>query len=318
MTFSQELKEEVVSIKTNNQKLGNVIITAILKALGVFIYEGNNISIEVKSSSAKLAKNFFKVIKELYPQINLQVRVQSQQTFKRKANAYIVKLEGDVKKLLYDLKLIDNINTQMIFNLNPIIFKADQDQEVATYVRYFFIASGTVNDPRKKKQYHLEIISQNEIYLKEIQSLLNDYEINMKMSKRKNNFPLYLNKSEEIADFLKLIGATNMLFEFEDFRITRDFHSANNRINNAEIANEVKRQKATEKQIQAIHYLYEVGELNNFQIKTQEVAKIRLKFPEDTLNELKDRFDQNLSKSNLSHHLNLIIKKAELIGSKKK
>ena len=56
----------------------------------------------------------------------------------------------------------------------------------------------------------------NREYLEEIQEMTKKYAINFKVTQRKKRFALYLNKSEEIADFLKFIMAVNVLFEFED------------------------------------------------------------------------------------------------------
>ena len=45
---------------------------------------------------------------------------------------------------------------------------------------------------------------------------------------------------EKIADFLRLCNASDALFEFEDSRIQRDFYNQITRLDNCEVANEMK------------------------------------------------------------------------------
>ncbi len=311
ITFSQELKEELLHIELESEKLRKIELVATLKAVGILNFNGSNMSIDIRTSFAHLAKRVFKSIKEFYPNASLQTIVQRAVKFKREVNVYIVRVNLVVPQMLFDLGLINNPNPGMIFGLNSIIDQLETEAERSVYVRTFFICSGSVNNPHKNKQYHLEIVGQNKTYLEEIQHMLIPYEIEMKMSKRKNNYPLYINKSEEIADFLKFIGSRNLLFEFEDVRIMRDFRSASNRMNNAEIANEAKQMAASLKQIRAIDKLKAHKQYDKLSDKAKQVANLRIDNPDSTLSELSEISNGEISKSNLSHHLRNIVKKAD-------
>lgn len=311
ITFSQELKEELLHIELESEKLRKIELVATLKAVGILNFNGSNMSIDIRTSFAHLAKRVFKSIKDFYPNASLQTIVQRAVKFKREVNVYIVRVNLVVPEMLFDLGLINNPNPGMIFGLNSIIDRLVTEEEKSVYIRTFFICSGSVNNPHKNKQYHLEIVGQNKTYLEEIQKMLMPFEIEMKMSKRKNNYPLYINKSEEIADFLKFIGSRSLLFEFEDVRIMRDFRSASNRMNNAEIANEAKQMAASLKQIKAIEKLKEHERFEKLSDKAKQVANLRLENPDSTLSELSEITNGDISKSNLSHHLRTIVKKAE-------
>ncbi|WOO87924.1 DNA-binding protein WhiA [Mollicutes bacterium LVI A0039] len=311
ITFSQELKEELLHIELESERLRKIELIATLKAVGILNFNGSNMSIDVRTSFAHLAKRIFRSVKEFYPNASLQTIVQRAVKFKREVNVYIVRVNLVVGEMLFDLGLINNPNPGMIFGLNSIVDSLVTEEEQSVYVRTFFICSGSVNNPHKNKQYHLEIVGQNKVYLDEIKKILQPFEIEMKMSKRKNNYPLYINKSEEIADFLKFIGSRNLLFEFEDVRIMRDFRSASNRMNNAEIANEAKQMAASLKQIRAIEKLKDAKQFDKLSEKTKQVAQLRLEHPDSTLNELSSITQGDISKSNLSHHLRNLVKRAE-------
>jgi len=65
-----------------------------------------------------------------------------------------------------------------------------------------------------------------------------------KIIERRNQFVVYLKMSEQISDFLRCIGAFEGVMRFEDERITRDFKNSLTRLDNCEVANEMKSQKA--------------------------------------------------------------------------
>lgn len=60
---------------------------------------------------------------------------------------------------------------------------------------------------------------------------------------------------EKIADFLRLCNASDALFEFEDSRIQRDFYNQITRLDNCEVANEMKAMKAAKKQLEYIEII---------------------------------------------------------------
>ncbi len=309
VTYSHTLKEELLHIELESERLRKVELIATLKAVGVLNFNGSNMSIDIKTSFAQLAKRVFKTIKEFYPNASLQTIVQRAVKFKREVNVYIVRVNLVVPEMLHDLRLINSPNQSFIFELNSIADSLQSEEEQSVYVRTFFISSGSVNDPHKNKQYHLEIVGQNKTYLNEIKDIMARYEINLKMSKRKNNYPLYTNRSEEIADFLKFMGSTNMLFVFEDVRIMRDFKSTENRMINAEIANDAKQVAASIKQIDAIEKLKAINHFEDLSEKTRNIANIRLQNPDSSLSELSEQ--TGISKSNISHHLRNLVKKAD-------
>ncbi|MFV0246676.1 MAG: DNA-binding protein WhiA [Mycoplasmatales bacterium] len=285
MTYSQELKEELARIELCSNIDKKVQLIAVLKSSAVFTFNSEYVSIDIRLSSRRLTKDVFNTIKENYPSINIQTLVQKVNRFSKRTNVYIIRLSHKIQDMLFDLDLIDNAKSNIILSLNKIVHNFDEEQTMI-YIRTCFICCGTVNDPRRIKQYHLEFTSQNEEYLKEIQKVLKEYEINLKISKRRNNIPLYLNKSEEIADILKYMGSTNMLFEYEDIRIQRDMVTNLNRMNNADIANEEKSIKAAQKQIKAIKLLKEKNKFSELSQKTKDIAKLRIENEEDSLLEL--------------------------------
>ena len=121
---------------------------------------------------------------------------------------------------------------------------------------------------------------------------------------------VYLKQAEEISDFIKLIGAINALFYFEDIRIYRDHKNMVNRLNNCEQANVEKSMKTCNEQIENINYLKENDLESLLDDKTKLIMSYRLKYPETTMNELAEiislETDINITKSGINHHFRKI------------
>ncbi len=310
MTFSQQVKEELV-VQDILPETAKIELMAAFKAIGTLEQDFGGVIIEMKTSQIKLIKRILEIIKHEYPEAQTQTLVRTIKKFNEQAKVYVLRINTHTKEILVDLGLINDANQMLIFTLNDVSNRLTNDIEKQSYVKMFYICSGTVNDPKKSQQYHLEINGNNREYLKEIKDIVKRYDINFKFSRRKNSNVLYINKSEEIADFLKFIESFDLLFEFENYRLTRDINLVNNRLNNAEIANETRKLTSIQKQIAAIEKLRAGGELKALPDKTQLIAKLREEYPDDSLQELANRTNGEISKSNIRHHLNKIIELAE-------
>ncbi len=305
MTFSQKVREELLVLDIEPET-AKIELMAAFKALGTIQMDSMGLMIEVKTSQIKLTKRLLEIIKHEYPEVIVQTLVRDMRSFKGTKKSYIIRISKYAKEILKDLGLIDSLDFTFILCLNDISGRLKTQHEKRVYTRVFYCCLGTINDPKNAQQYHLEINGSNEQYLDEIQNISKKYSINFKLTKRKNKPSLYLNKSEEIADFLKFIMAVDVLFEFEDYRMMRDMMMVSNRLNNADIANEVKKMQTANAQIEAINKLKERDLINSLGLKTIKVIELRLKFPQDSYQELAKHSGGELSKSNIRYHLSLV------------
>ena len=128
---------------------------------------------------------------------------------------------------------------------------------------------------------------------------------------------VYIKKADSISDFLRCIGAHESLMNFENSRISRDFKNSLTRLDNCELANEVKVITAARKQLELIE---EVERRNlHHQLKAShiEVIELRKQFPESSLLELTDEYyklyGKTITKSGLNHRFNRI---GEIVNDK--
>ncbi len=305
VSFSKLVKDELLNIECTDLK---VKLAAVIFSASTASFSNDNIILEIRSSNISLIRDVLKTFKTLYKGFSEQVIIRENKQFKSKNKVYIIKIENDSKKILKDLGLIKgDVGLFINYDIPDYIL---EEENIHTFLRYLFICSGSINNPKIQKQYHLEIILNNNSVLTLVQNVSSKYDINFKMTTRRNISALYLNKSEEIADFLRLIGSLDYMFEFENQRMLRDIRAAENRLINAEIANETKKQEASNEQIKSINLLKEKKVFNDLKEKTKLVAGLREENPSASLNDLYLISDKTISKSNFRHHLNLIIKEA--------
>ncbi len=291
MTFTTKIKEEITSLVPNNIIESRIELLSFLKY--TYIIEDNKIKIYIENPN--IARYIFKLIKANY-NINVNLTIRTQKKFKLK-KIFILSLNEKVNIIENDIKELDKEIIDSSF------------EEISSYLRGTFLANGSINDPSKSK-YHLEFLVDNISDANIINNLLIKLKFNSKVISRDKGYMVYIKVSEEISDFIKLLGATNSLFYYEDIRIYRDHKNMVNRLNNCEQANIEKSMKTSLEQMDNINYLKEHDMLDLIDDKIKLVIKYKEKYPETTMNELayiiSVETDINISKSCINHYFRKI------------
>ncbi len=200
---------------------------------------------------------------------------------------------SEVKNELLQLKMWD-VNSNL-----------KQDEQMSRLlIREAFIKSGFINNP--DKDYHLEILFQQKQKAEDLQSMLNNFNINSKITKKGNGYIVYIKDGEDIVLFLALIGASKAVIKFEEVRVLKDARNSINRIVNCETANINKIMLASKTQIENIKYLKKHKKFNNLPEELKELADLRIKEPDLSYEELGKLLKKPISKSGVSHRLNKI------------
>jgi DNA-binding protein WhiA len=307
MSFAANTKSELLGL-TMNECCLLAELSALLRINGDIHISSEGLSIEFHTTNLKLARKVISTITNLY---KIEVEVVSKKQMKlNKNDMYIVRIKDYASKIINELSLM---NKQDSILDNSLLIKECCKK---SFLRGSFLASGSINSP-KSSGYHLEIHSYDESDAKAITDLLNYFNLNAKTLKRKRGFISYIKESEKISDFLRVVGATNALFEYEDERIKRDFINSITRVMNMDIANQNKTLEAANRQLKSISVLENLMDIEKLPKSMQEAIKLRLMYPESSLNELSEHsnelFHKNISKSALNHRFRNIIELANQI-----
>ena len=126
---------------------------------------------------------------------------------------------------------------------------------------------------------------------------------------------VYVKKSDQISDFLNLIGAWRNLLDFESYRIQRDQYNSLNRIYNCDISNEKRAMDTGMSQFKDIEWYDKKFGINRLDEPLRVVAKARLNNPEATYVELTEYIYQTngikLSKPGVSYRMKKVLEEID-------
>lgn len=312
MSFSRDVKIELLEhcAQEYSQSCKKAFINAIIKMNSSLTINSHGLSVDITFKNATIIKKVYAILSDLYHE-KMQLVVRQNMKLK-KDHSYTIKIAENTLAILDDLKLMDG------FSFKSSIDKSYfNDKELAkAYLAGSFVAAGSVNSP-VKANYHLELQSDDGAHLDDLKRLIDlvnkgkySLDIHFKIIKRRNNHVLYLKSAREIVDFLNYLGAVNSMFNFEDIRMQRDFVNSINRMNNMDVANEQKVQKAANVQLEAINKLIAIDYLKRLEPNIRKVAHLRIKHSEASLSELvalfESEYHERISRSTINHRLNKV------------
>ena len=175
----------------------------------------------------------------------------------------------------------------------------------ASFLRGVFFAGGSITDPLKR--YHLELATSHLQASRELEALLREDHFPPKSVSRNGSYITYFKQSDQIEDFLTLIGAPVSAMKVMSAKMEKDLRNSVNRRLNCDSANLDKAVEAAQEQLEAIRRLEEAGVLETLPDKLQLTASLRQANPELTLSELAEEFDPPVTKSCLNHRLRKLV-----------
>lgn len=315
MSFAKDVKKELVNLELTDCCL-KAQLSALIMLNANIILTNKGFKIEYRTTSLSITRLLVSSFKRLY-QVNAEILVKKREKLDYR-NVYYVILKDNAAEILKDLSIINEDN-QLGLEIDRKI--VDCENCINAFLRGAFLAKGSINDPHVSN-YHLEIVTNNKVESDFILELLSKYYLNAKVIERAKGLVVYLKKSEHVGDFLRIIGATNSLFVFEDARIKRDLNNSINRIINCDLANSTRTLESAKKQLESIKIIEEQLGYEKLSTRLMEAVILRTTYPESSLSELSEAsFDlvgRNISKSGLNHCFRSINELAEQIKKNKR
>lgn len=299
ITFSRTVKEEIASVDSYSIERLSALLSAYIRINGVISFSNHKIHVILKSENAKIIKFVYSNLKKLFDDVTISLDYIKKNS-RRKKTSYVLRIE-DAEHVLDELSvsyLEGKISKEIVYD----------DETISGYLAGAFLASGSVNSP-ETSNYHLEISVVSENYAKWLSRLFGKYhgiEMSPKISPRRDKYVIYFKKSDQISNFLIIIGATNSCMEFENQRAYRDFSNNTNRLTNLDIANMTKTMEIAHRQIEEIQYIDDVLGIHNFHNPKKEMlCYFRLDNESMSMSELANmlskEFGYTITKSNVNH-----------------
>ncbi|MBI4733525.1 MAG: DNA-binding protein WhiA [Rubrobacteridae bacterium] len=306
MSFSREIKSELAKLQPKRKCCRIAQVSAIMHMDGTLHIHGREkLSIDISTENAAVARLVYKFLSE---EFNLLVDSIVRKSVLHKVNNYLIQVPDQLvlSQVLNEFGILDDHMLPAQGIMHRVV---KRDCCAVAYLRGAFLGGGFVSDP--KGDYHFELTTNNSEFARDLQLLINRFELHSKISDRKKNFAVYMKDSNEIITFLAMIGAYNALLKWEDERIIREMRGQVNRLVNCDTANLNKAVSAAANQIEDIQAIDQLLGLHNLPEGLQEFARLRVEYPYVSLKELGELFNPPLSKSAVNHRARRIIELAK-------
>ena len=307
MSFASEIKQEVAQ-KIMSGSDERAELSALIQICSSLSLSSRGMAIVVTLENAAVARKIYSLIKDRY-QAEIELYVKRKMNLKKNL-IYGMRISYKTREILEDLGIYSSRGLREV----PLQKIVQTDNNAKAYLAGMFLASGSINHP-DKTSYHLELTAANPEHGEFLKALMGRFGIPAKTIERRSKTIVYVKAAEKIADFLRVIEADQALMEFENIRISRDFTNSFTRLNNMDVANEVKAQAAAKKQLDDIMVLEEADRLRRLDDKLLDVIALRKEFPEASLVELADVYERRtgitVSKSGMKHRFVKIHELAE-------
>ena len=291
MSFSANVKEELEKLISRGRHCQMAEAAAIISLLGKVKNDGNGHDfIQVSSENIAIIRKLFTLLKKAF-KIKVVVEVRKQM-YGKKTPIYAIKIPYHEE--FYQKCIAPDL-------MHSCCKRA--------YIRGAFLSSGSIADPLKS--YHLEIVTNSLERAEMIEKTINSFQVEGKTIQRKRNFVVYLKEGSQIVELLNVMEAHNALMELENVRILKDVRNRVNRKVNCETANITKTVSASVKQMQDIELLRTKLGLDNLPPNLEEMARVRVEYPDVALKELGELLNPPVGKSGVNHRLRKLSNMAE-------
>ena len=309
MSFTSDIKNELTKTVPEKKCCQLAEIAGFLRFAGSITLSAGKMGIKVTTDNASAARLFIRLIKEY---------------FGAKTALSLGEPTPLAKGRIYELTVTPEMNSEQILREVGILGVKEGSNYITdgfdaaiirrrccrkSALRGAFLACGSVSDP--VKGYHMELVCGSEYMAQDVRRTVNSFGLKAKVSKRRNKHIVYLKDSEQIGDFLNVIGATSSYFRFQEVRMTKENLNKTNRIANCESANLDKLVGAAQKQLADIRVIEETKGLGALPAHLQETARLRKENPELSLADLAELFDPPMKKSGLNHRFAKLAEEAD-------
>lgn len=298
MSFATQVRGELARLNAERLCCRKAELAALLVLNGSLQEEEAKLKLVAEFENAATARKAFLLIKDLYA-LSASVSSEEKRRF-RKTRVYLVKSDLDEASsaMLRELGLV-NANGQFKPRIKWKLLTRNCCKRA--YLRGVFLSRGFISRP--EGNYHLEIVLHDPTMADELQKLMARLDLEARQTERKNSQVLYIKEAESIVDFLRTVGASKALLDFENVRILKSMRNNVNRQVNCETANLVKTVDASVRQIASIKQIVDSHGWDGIPPGLRNLAQLRLEFPDSSLKELGEMMVPPLTKSGVAHRM---------------
>ena len=288
MSFSGKIKEELAQHYAKARHCNLAELSALVHMSGSCEKDGyGRCILKLHTENDGVARKCFTLLGKTF---NISTDIAIRRNTAKGSCSYYIRAKGE------ELLAVENVIVQAVCCKRA-------------YIRGAFIASGSMSDP--DKSYHFEIVCGTLKQAEYLRNMINSFEMDAKIVKRKKSYVVYLKEGSQIVDILNIMEAHVALLELENVRIMKEMRNTVNRKVNCETANINKTVSASVRQMEDIIYIRDNIGFDKLPDGLKDVALTRLTYPDATLKELGGLLENPIGKSGVNHRLRKLSEIAE-------
>ena len=305
---SGSVKEELLRCIDSARHCQIAELAAVLAFDGEIVRLGQGqIDLRVSSENESIVRKYFTLLQKTFT-MNDSVSIDNRIT--KKNNRFLMELKDSqlAVKVLQAVKLLgaDRMPQNLDALVNQMVVQRNCCKRA--FIRGAFLCAGSISDP--EKFYHFEIVCSSTAKAVQLQEMIQSFEVDAKIVKRKKYYVVYVKEGAQIVELLGLMGAGVSLMNLENVRIRRyaEHCKQNGQLRNSKYQQNCKCCCKAD----GGYYLYP-----GYRRSSQTAGKfgrnsaIRLEYPQASLKELGVLLSTPVGKSGMNHRLRKICSIAE-------
>ncbi|MFA6878642.1 MAG: DNA-binding protein WhiA [Fusobacterium sp.] len=286
MSYTYKVKNEIIKKSNYTTKEKVAELRGILEVKNAILED----RIELKLESIELANRVYRILKEVTT-LNIRVKYLVSKHFgEHRIYVIIIENQQGFKDLL---RILATCKEKQLLK--------DEEKRVG-FIRGLFLMSGYIKSP--EKEYALDFFIDNIEIGEELFRIFENLHKKVFITDKRKKKLVYFRNSEDILDVLVMLGAIKEFYKYEETTMMKDLKNKTIREMNWEVANETKSLNTGLKQTRMINYIGKKIGLNELTPVLEEIAFLRLKNPESSLQELAEMI--GISKSGIRNRFRRI------------
>jgi len=307
--FAQQVKDELAHLPLGSSCCVSAEFSGLIQAIGSLRVSSRKRWLIMRTEHAPTARRAFNLWQSVLssrPQVFMRRRERL-----RRRRIYLLQgmLDERLGRGLRTMKVLTGQDTAIPGSDFPLVREQPQECCRSAYLRGLFLGCGSMANPRSR--YHLELTLSRQTQAQSAADLLMTFGLSAKVVEHRDCWVAYLKRGEDLADLLRLMGASRALFVFENERIIKELRNHTNRLVNAETANLNKTVESAVRHLQQISKVVQTGGISAFAGRLRELVQMRIDHPEASLRELGEMVDPPLSKSAVQYYFRKLASMAQ-------
>ena len=304
MTFTQAVKRELDTVTPSEGHCRRAQLAGLVFGAGtVELGSGGRLAVRVSLALPATARHLLGL---LHP-YGLQAEVRTADTAPV-GRRYEVVL-GDGPRDLQVLNEIGVLSDGFTVNMDVPQRLVRQRCCLVAFVRGLFLGCGSISMPGAP--VHAEFTVESADLAQQVAALLGRLGLPFSVAERERNLACYTKRGETAADLLAVLGAYDARLRWEEHLVLGQVRESANRMANCDEANARRAAAAGRRQAAAARRLMADRSWAWLPRTVQDAARLRLRYPYLSLQEMAARSRPPLSKSALNHRLRRLMALAD-------